>query len=78
MNEENKEDLDVILEMLTDMELISLHSYLRTDYTERMVRVDDVIKVDLPSDYMIDLGFELPTVQFMTYIELELNQRNLN
>jgi len=78
MNEENKESLSIILELLTDMELISLHSYLRLEYDGRMVRVDEVIDIDFPRGYKIDISFELPTVQFMTYIELELNQRNLN
>jgi hypothetical protein len=73
MNEENLYNLKYLLEFLEDMELITLHSYLRTEHGRKMVRVDDIVSSDI-----LDIDFELPTSQLMTYIEMELNQRNLN
>jgi len=74
MNEENVEKLKYLLEYLEDMELIALHSYLRNDHRGDMVRVDELIT----TDGLFDIGFDLTSAQFMTYIEMELNQRNLN
>lgn len=67
-----------ILSILTDMELIELHSYVRSHHMDKMVYINDIIEIDKSFDLNVSLNFEMDGSKLMLFTELELSERNLN
>lgn len=67
-----------VLSILTDMELIELHSYVRSHHLDKTVYMNDIIVIDKSFDLDVSLDFEMDGSKLMLFTEIELSERNLN
>ena len=67
-----------ILSLLTDMELIELHSYIRSYHTEKMVNISEILEADESFGLDLSLDFWVDGSKLMLYAERELSKRNTN
>ena len=73
MNDEEFEFLKELLSQVSDMDLLSIHSYLRLEHKGRNIEIMEMFETDTE---MMDIS--IPGTQLLAYIEVEFQHRNLN